>query len=114
MQSPIFDPDGLTQFLAPILDKLHIPLRTERRDGSLLPGNPPSLYRQEPSDEVDDAWNRLTNINPIPVTAQDVKNIGYDPDIVARWPEEYGLGDDAYGKLYDVPQVHMSRSIDHC
>jgi hypothetical protein len=60
------------------------------------------LFRQEPSDEVDDAWNRLTNINPIPISAQDVKNIGYDPEIVARWPEEYGLGDDAYVARLDV------------
>ena len=95
-------PSQPTYNAAPILNKLHIPLRTERRDGSLLPGNPPSLFRQEPSDEVDDAWNRLTNINPIPISAQDVKNIGYDPEIAARWPEEYGLGDDTYVARLDV------------
>jgi hypothetical protein len=94
----ILENNLLTNVTAPILNQLHIPLRTERRDGSLLPGNPPSLFRQEPSDAVDEAWNRLTNINPIPISAQDVRNIGYDPEIVARWPEEYGLGDDAYSK----------------
>jgi hypothetical protein len=28
--------------------------------------------------------------------------MGYDPEIVARWPEEYGLGDDAYVARLDV------------
>ena len=89
--------------LAPILDQIHIPFRPERRNGSLLPDNPPSLYRQDPSKEVDQAWLRLTNINPIPMSAQDVRNIGYDPDIAARWPKEYGLGDDAYSEWFPSP-----------
>lgn len=85
--------------LAPILDDIHIPLGTVRRNGSLLPNHPASVFRQDPSHEVDMAWHRLSNINPIPITAQDVRNIGYNPDEVAKWPAEYGLGDDAYGEL---------------
>lgn len=87
---------------APILDQLHIPLSTVRRNGSLLPNHPPSIYRQDPSDEVDKAWNRLANINPIPISGQDVRNIGYDPRQVAEWPAVYGLGDDAYVARLDV------------
>jgi hypothetical protein len=48
------------------------------------------------------AWHRLSNINPIPMSAKYVKEIGYDPEDVARWPDEYGLGDDAYGALLEA------------
>lgn len=93
---------------APILDEIHIPLTTVRRNGSLLPNHPPSLFRQDPSEEVDMAWHRLANISPIPISAQDVRNIGYNPDEVAKWPQEYGLGDDAYGesRTRDVSLEH--------
>ncbi|MCJ1394221.1 hypothetical protein MMC18_007099 [Xylographa bjoerkii] len=92
---------------SPILDQLHIGLSTVRRNGSLLPDHPPSIYRQDPSDEVDKAWHRLANINPIPLSSADVEKLGYDPLIVARWPEVYGLGSDAYvGRLDVFHEIH--------
>lgn len=87
---------------SPILDQIHVELSTIRRNGSLLPDHPTSVYRQDPSHEVDMAWHKLGNINPIPISAQDVRNIGYDPSIVAKWPEVYGLGEDAYVARLDV------------
>ena len=87
---------------SPILDQVHVELSTVRRNGSLLPDHPTSIYRQEPSHEVDMAWHKLGNINPIPISAQDVRNIGYDPSIAAKWPEVYGLGEDAYVARLDV------------
>jgi len=36
------------------------------------------------------------------MSAEDVRNIGYDPATAARWPEVYGLGDDAYVARLDV------------
>ena len=92
---------------SPVLDQVHVELSTIRRNGSLLPDHPTSIYRQDPSHEVDMAWHRLGNINPIPISAQDVRNIGYDPSIVAKWPEVYGLGDDAYvGRLDVFHEIH--------
>jgi hypothetical protein len=87
---------------SPILDQIHVELSTVRRNGSLLPDHPTSIYRQDPSHEVDMAWHRLGNINPIPISVQDVRNIGYDPSIAAKWPEVYGLGGDAYVARLDV------------
>ncbi|CZR55504.1 uncharacterized protein PAC_05392 [Phialocephala subalpina] len=92
---------------SPILNQAHIPLITSKRNGSLLPHNPPSIFRQDPSDEVDMAWARIGNINPIPMSAAEVRGNGYDPSIVARWPEVYGLGPDAYvGRLDVFHEIH--------
>jgi hypothetical protein len=53
------------------------------------------------------AWHRLGNINPIPLSSADVLAIGYDPAIVARWPDVYGLGPDAYvGRLDVFHEIH--------
>lgn len=41
---------------SPVLDQLHVELSTIRRNGSLLPDHPTSIYRQDPSHEVDMAW----------------------------------------------------------
>jgi len=38
---------------SPILDQIHVELSTLRRNGSLLPDHPTSIYRQDPSHEVD-------------------------------------------------------------
>ena len=78
-----------------------------RRNGSLLPDHPKSIFREDPSEEVDEAWERIANINPIHMTSADVANLGYDPAIVARWPEVYGLGSDAYvGRLDVFHEIH--------
>jgi hypothetical protein len=41
---------------SPVLDQVHVELSTIRRNGSLLPDHPTSIYRQDPSHEVDMAW----------------------------------------------------------
>lgn len=90
---------GANTWAAPILDEIDIPFRLEQRKGSLLPGANPSVFRQEPSKEVDAAWNRIMNINPIPVSGRYMASNGYDLGDIAKWPAEYGLGDDAYSML---------------
>ncbi|OJJ50736.1 hypothetical protein ASPZODRAFT_126660 [Penicilliopsis zonata CBS 506.65] len=86
---------------------MHIPVSTVRRNGSLLPNNPPSIYRQDPSPEVDAAWHRIANINPIAMNADEVRRNGYDPSIVAEWPAEYGFGPGAFvGRLDVFHELH--------
>ena len=73
------------------MNQVHIPHVTAKRNGSLLPKNPPSIFRQDPRPEIDMAWHRIKNINPIPLSSTKVRGNGYDPEIVARWPNVYSL-----------------------
>ncbi|EGP88593.1 uncharacterized protein MYCGRDRAFT_56118 [Zymoseptoria tritici IPO323] len=45
----------------------------------------PSLWRQEPSPEVDKLWEDHWDSNPMLMPVEDVVKIGHDPDYVVRW-----------------------------
>ena len=93
---------------APIIDQVHIPLLQVTRNGSFVgEENPDPIYRQEASPEVDAAWLRLSNINPVPISSSDVEKLGYDSSKTARFPPEFGLGDDAHVARIEVfHQIH--------
>ncbi|KAJ9228938.1 hypothetical protein DTO169E5_9027 [Paecilomyces variotii] len=96
-----------TSEYSPLLDRLDIPLTTWQMNATLLEPDPLPIYRQPPSPEVDRAWKRLANVNPIVVTREDVIKFGKDPDQAAKWPESFGFGDDAYiGRLDVFHQIH--------
>ena len=86
---------------------MHIPLVEISRNGSFTNPPHPSIYRQPPSPEVDAAWARLGNINPIPMTSEDVQRRGVDPLTTAKFPASFGFGDDAHiGRLDVFHQIH--------
>ncbi|PYH99569.1 hypothetical protein BO71DRAFT_394050 [Aspergillus ellipticus CBS 707.79] len=86
---------------------MHIPVSNVRRNGSLVLGSSPSIYRQDPSPEVDAAWLHIANINPIAMTEDEVRSNGFDPNVIAEWPEEYGFGPGAYiGRLDVFHELH--------
>ncbi|RAK99262.1 oxidase ustYa family protein [Aspergillus ibericus CBS 121593] len=92
---------------APIFDQLDIPLMTKRMNATLVEPDPLPIYRQPPSPEVDAAWNRLANINPIVISRDDVIKLGRDPEDAAKWPESFGFGSQAYiGRLDIFHQIH--------
>lgn len=107
--------------LAPILEKFKIEMATKKMEATLLADpNTNSIFRQEPSDEVDAAWNRLANVRPISITREDVVRIGKDPAQAAKFPESFGFGPDAYIGRMDVfhvvhclDQVRREAHFDH-
>lgn len=55
-----------------------------------------SIYTKDPSPEVDAAWARIANLDPVAITAEQVRALGKDPTTAARYPASFGLGEDAY------------------
>lgn len=45
---------------------------------------PPSIYRSDPSDEVNAAWDKLADVGWLLITEEDVLNMGKDPRISSK------------------------------
>lgn len=66
-------------------------------NATLFPGDNPSFARQFPNPEADSVWENFEILKTIPITKEDVVRLGKDPELVAKFDEEYwGLGDNAY------------------
>lgn len=97
---------------APLFDLIDIPMKTWRLNGTFIELDPPSIYRQPPSPEVDAAWERVETQNPIPITRQDIIDQGRDPDDAVKFPESFGFGPDAYvGRIDVFHQIHCLNRI---
>lgn len=72
--------------------------------------SPQSVLRQEPSDDVDEIWERLTDFGVLAISGQDVKNLGKDPAKVIQAPESWGRGSDAY--VAQLDGVHLLHCLD--
>ncbi|MCJ1415160.1 hypothetical protein MMC32_001491 [Xylographa parallela] len=97
---------------SPIFDQVHVPFLKVKRNGSFVPTDPPSIFRQEPSPAVDEAWARLGRINPVPLSSADVVKLGADPAKTARFPESFGFGPDAHiGRIDVFHQIHCLNSL---
>jgi hypothetical protein len=64
-----------------------------------------SIFRQPPSDEVDAAWDRITDIGVLVLSAEDVTQMGKDPSNVVKAPESWGQGSDAH--LAHLDGIHL-------
>ncbi|KAH9215078.1 hypothetical protein DL95DRAFT_523613 [Leptodontidium sp. 2 PMI_412] len=96
---------------SPILDKIDIPFVTKRMNATLV-DRPASIWRQDPSDEVDAAWLVAEDPRPFAISREEVIALGQDPDKAVKWPEEYGLGSDTYAARIDVfHQIHCLDAI---
>jgi hypothetical protein len=85
-------------------------------DGSLFEPKDPSPYRNgvKPDPKVNDAWEELDSILTFPISADDVRKLGKDPELAVKYPEEYGLGPDAYVAQLDVfHQIHCLNLLRH-
>lgn len=90
-----------------MLSSVRVPLTTRSGNTTLLLGSSPSIYRQEPSREVDLAWDRIGDTRLIPLTRAEVEAVGKNPHDAVRFPEDFGLGADAYaGRLEVFHQIH--------
>ncbi|KAH8671580.1 hypothetical protein BX600DRAFT_510245 [Xylariales sp. PMI_506] len=71
-----------------------------------------SIYRQDPSPEVDAAWDRIADLGVIPLTRDQVKGLGKDPSTVLTAPADWGLEDESYlGQLDGIHLLHCLNSM---
>ena len=102
-----YTPQRILTFLAPLFDQIDMRLETVQINGTLLNTSPPSIYRMDPSPEVDAAWDRIANVRTSAVSRADVLKLGKDPAVAVKYPPSFGLGDDAYVAEVDVfHQIH--------
>lgn len=61
-----------------------------------------SIFVKDPSPEVDDAWARIASLDPVAITAEEVRALGKDPTTAARYPAslQQGLADGEAGAYY--------------
>ena len=55
-----------------------------------------NIYRGPPSEEVDAAWEAISDVGVVTITGEDVRKVGKDTSKSVKAPEQWGLGDDAY------------------
>jgi len=97
----------LPSFLAPIFDVMEVRLQAKRMQATLLEADPPSIYRMDPSSEVDAAWMRISDTRPMVISKEDVIALKKDVKRAAKWPSRLGFGSNAYiGRIDVFHQVH--------
>jgi len=95
---------------SPIFDKVEVSMSTRRMNASFVNSHPSSIYRGKPSPEVDAAWNRIANVNPISLSSSEVDRLGFDSSQTARFPDVFGLGDDAH--IARIDSLHTIHCLD--
>ena len=101
--------------IAPISD--HVDLSqpvVQRVDGSLFTTTNESIFRGDPSPEIDAAWDGVAaeHNDAILINSTELKRAGFDPSEYFKMPLEWGHGDDAYPVQIDVfHQLHCLNSV---
>ncbi|KAI1028222.1 hypothetical protein LB504_012526 [Fusarium proliferatum] len=106
----------LTSLTAPVLDSINFKMRPIETEGGLFEAKNPSKWRNslKPDPEVDDAWEDLEIIRVFPITESEVRRLGKDPELLVKFPQEYGLGDNAYMAQIDMfHQIHCLNLLRH-
>ncbi|KAB5523991.1 hypothetical protein GE09DRAFT_1257804 [Coniochaeta sp. 2T2.1] len=98
-------------YYSPYLDQVEIPFKQTQVDGFLVdPTYPQSIYKQEPSPEVDAAWSRLYNFRYKVISEDEVRQLDKDPRLTVKAPISWGYGDNAYISRTDV--AHRIHCLD--
>jgi hypothetical protein len=79
-------------------------------NGTLFATDPPSIYRMDPSPEVDEAWDTLVRVETLVVSSDAVTRLGKDASKTARYAEDMGYGPDAHIAQIDV--IHQLHCLD--
>lgn len=64
-----------------------------------------SIFRQDPSSAVDTAWDRVADLAVIPLTRDEVLELGKSPSSALTAPSVWGVGDETY--LGQIDGVHL-------
>lgn len=99
-------PKFLTRRKAPIFDRLEIDFVEKRMNATLLPSPTDQIFRDDPSPEVDRAWRRISNEQPIALSKEEVIALGKDPSEAVQYPESFGLGESYAGRIDVFHQIH--------
>ncbi|KXS99588.1 hypothetical protein AC578_2227 [Pseudocercospora eumusae] len=78
---------------SPMYDQVEIPVVEKTLDPFIpwRPDHPDSIYTRDPSPETDAAWERITHaMTFIPLTAEDARKMGKDPETLVRMPDGWG------------------------
>ncbi|WQF90525.1 Putative mycotoxin biosynthesis protein UstYa [Colletotrichum destructivum] len=75
---------------SPLLDRIQIPLVPRKSYAQYGMGGP-EIWRAEPSEEVDKAWERVTAEYLFPVKESDIKAMRKDPSVVVPMPENHKI-----------------------
>ncbi|KAF4953701.1 hypothetical protein FGADI_5809 [Fusarium gaditjirri] len=105
-----------TSFYSPVLDSIKFKMKPIETEGGLFEAKNPSKWRNslKPDPEVDEAWEDLEIIRVFPITEAEVRRLGKDPELLVKFPPEYGLGDNAYMAQIDMfHQIHCLNLLRH-
>ena len=81
---------------------IDIPFVIKRMNATLVDTNPPHIWRQEPSDEVDHAWLVAEDPRPVAISRAELIAAGHDPEQAVNGPKATGL--------VLMPMLHVSMS----
>ncbi|ATY66311.1 hypothetical protein A9K55_001983 [Cordyceps militaris] len=71
-----------------------------------------SIFRQDPSPEVDAAWNRVSDLGVIGLTKEQLLHLGKDPTTSTKAPSSWGMGEAVYIAQFDgIHLMHCLNSI---
>ncbi|KAL7790294.1 hypothetical protein V8C37DRAFT_417510 [Trichoderma ceciliae] len=71
-----------------------------------------SIFRQDPSPIVDEAWDRVADLGVIPLTAQQVLRLNKDPNTVVKAPDDWKVGENAHlGQIDGIHLLHCLNSM---
>ncbi|TEA10746.1 hypothetical protein C8034_v008702 [Colletotrichum sidae] len=75
---------------SPLLDRIEIPMALRKSFAQYGMGGP-EIWRAEPSEEVDKAWERVTAEHLFPVKEADIIAMRKDPSVVVPMPDKYKM-----------------------
>lgn len=86
-----------------MLESVEIKTSVKMMNATLFPGDNPGFARQFPNPEADAIWEKFEHMRTFPISKEDVRMLGKNPEEVAKFDNEYwGVGDDAYMAQVDV------------
>ncbi|KAJ9653550.1 hypothetical protein H2198_007270 [Neophaeococcomyces mojaviensis] len=102
-----------TSSYSPLLNSISLNLDHSVINGTLFPNtSPPSIWRQNPSPAVDEAWESISDTSLFRITRADVLALGRDPSTTTAVPPSYNLGADLYfAELDGQHQLHCLNAI---
>lgn len=98
---------------APVHDMIDLQPQVTMINGTLFPPKEPSIARQPPNLEADELWWEYELLRVMPVTKDTIFKLGKDPATAVKLEDDiWGLGDDAYGAVFDVyHHLHCLNSL---
>ncbi|KAI5458861.1 hypothetical protein BGZ63DRAFT_514274, partial [Mariannaea sp. PMI_226] len=92
----------------PLIDLVDLDPSVQLVNGTFFPPKYPSIGRQLPNDAADAAWHEYEIQRIVPISRQDVINLGKDPSTAVKLEDkDWGLGNDSYVAALDVyHQLH--------